>query len=208
MLLSFRALDAFLPPQRLGGPGSRLGARPEGRRVAVTPPSPGHLALGSRNWAQCPPVTRSDGAGRPREEQARPRPSLSRSGPARGEGRLPSAVKPGRRPRMPCVPGTISSRTRQDTGRGVPSSVQVRAGEAGGGPAVPHAFSRRLRPRPRGPRGRGLVRERPPPAPRGRPRCTPAPSALSCGGAEPGRRAGPLGPGARGSASPAGSPFM
>lgn len=111
-MLPFGALGAFLPPQRLGGPGSRLGARPEERRLAATPPSPGHLALGSRNRAQCPPVTRSDWVGRPREEQARLRPSLSRSGPAWGRDGYP------RRSGLGGGPGCRASQGLFPPGRG------------------------------------------------------------------------------------------
>lgn len=39
----------------------------------------------------------------------------------RGGGAAPLGDPAWRRPRMPCVPGTISSRTRQDTGRGAPA---------------------------------------------------------------------------------------
>lgn len=44
--------------------------------------------------------------------------------------------------------------------------AQVSPGEAEGGPAVPRTYSRRPRPRPRGPRSRGLAGARPPPSPR------------------------------------------
>lgn len=213
MLLSFGALDAFLPPERIGGPGSRLGARPEGRRVAATPPSPGHLALGSRNWAQCPPVTRSDWAGRPREEQPWPRPSLSRSGPAWGRDCSPRPLGLGSGPGCRASQGLFPpgrGRTLGAACRPLSRCAQVRPGA--GLQCLMH-FLAGLGPAPAVPGARIGPREaaaRPPKAPSLRSR--PVGSKLRRGGARlgagPGWGAGPPGPGARGSASPAGSPFM
>lgn len=130
----------------------------------ATPLSPSHLALGSRNLALCQ-TSPSDWAGRFQEEPARLCPSL---------GAAPDRVVGGTSPFMELgleggpeplrVPGTIFlPGRRRDTGRGVPSCGQVRAGEVRGGPAVPRAYSHGSQPRPRAPGSRGLARARSPP---------------------------------------------
>lgn len=125
------------PKQRLGGGESGRGARPEGRRFAATPPSSRHLALGPRNLALSPGVAL--GLGRARSAGAgRLRPSLSARA---GVGGAAPRSAAGGRPRLPRVPGTISSREAAGH-RARPTCDQVRAGEAGGGAAAPRAYSR------------------------------------------------------------------
>lgn len=154
-----RRLPASMRTRRRMG----LRAHPEGKRVAATPPSPRHLALGSRYLALCKPVTLS-GSGALRK--SRPGYAPPSAAPGRVCGKDGSSVLSGLGggPEPSRVPGTISSSgRRRDTGRGVPLCVQVRAGEAGGGAAAPRAHSRGPSPRPCAARGRGLVRARCPP---------------------------------------------